>query len=302
MRPSASQKISGNLQVIVGPDKSDIQTDSLIVGSIGNLKMIRGTLPKTGAATFSILLPDPNIGQMPIPTGTGFFVSPDGWFVTAAHVVCQNGKERDDIGAGWLMKESAEHGPKPMCQSLSLEYTNSDLDLALIKVNFEENRAKEWLKEMDVFPHLSISSRLLSIGEPVYSFGYPLSDGNLVHDAGGVKVGSTELCPRVTSAIISSTLEKTAMIMSSGDPQVYVLDKALNYGNSGGPIIAAETGHVHAVCTRFQPVYIKQAHLERRDGYVPSVMIPSLYGVVSSLQNKAFLEKCAQFDISIDEA
>ncbi len=55
---------------------------------------------------------------------------------------------------------------------------------------------------------------------------------------------------------MSSTLEKTKMLMSSGDEKIYVLDKALNYGNSGGPIVAAETGRVHALCSRFQPVMV----------------------------------------------
>jgi hypothetical protein len=264
--------------------------------------MIRLTLPSTSAATFCILLPDPNKKHLPVPTGTGFFVSPDGWFVTAAHVVCRNGKERDDISSGLLMKERGEHGPGPMCQSLSLEYTNNNLDLALIKVDFEDNKAKHWLNGRDTFPYIPISSRLLSIGEPVYSIGYPLSSGDIVHDSGGITIGVDEFCPRVTSAIISSTLDKTAMVMSSGDPEVYVLDKALNYGNSGGPIIATDTGHVHGTCMKFQPVGIPQKHLKQKDGSVPKVMIPSLYGIVSSLRNAAFLEKCGEYDIPVNEA
>lgn len=123
-----------------------------------------------------------------------------------------------------------------------------------------------------------------------------------MHESEGLTAGSDELCPRVTSAIISSTLEKTAMVMSSGDPQVYVLDKALNYGNSGGPIVATETGRVHGTCMKFQPVFVPQAHLKQPDRSVPAVMIPSLYGVVSSLGNPTFLKKCAEYGIPIDEA
>lgn len=264
--------------------------------------MIRSTLPTTSAATFCVELPDPRKSDMPVPTGTGFFVSPDGWFVTAAHVVCRNGKERNDIGDGWLLKEpSLQRFPGAMCKSFSLEYINKKLDLALIKVNFEDNKSRDWLKNTDHFSYITISSRLLDIAEQVYSFGYPLSQGEIVHNSGGVTIGSTQLCPRVTSAIISSTLEKSTMVMSSSDPEVYVLDKALNYGNSGGPIIATETGHVHAVCTRFQPVGIPQPHLKQDDGSVPSVLVPSLYGVASSLKNDAFLKKCAEYGIPIAE-
>jgi serine protease Do len=63
--------------------------------------MIRMTLTTTQLATFSIDLPNARMQGMPSPTGTGFFVSPDGWFVTAAHVVTKDnrsdGDPRDDI-------------------------------------------------------------------------------------------------------------------------------------------------------------------------------------------------------------
>lgn len=118
--------------------------------------MIRRTLCSTSAATFCVQLPDPNKQNLPTPAGTGFFVSPDGWFLTAAHVVCRDGKERKDVSAGWLVKEHGYDGPGSMCQFFSLEYTNVDLDLALIKVSFEKNKNKHWLKDRSSF-HTSLS-------------------------------------------------------------------------------------------------------------------------------------------------
>ncbi len=56
-----------------------------------------------------------------------------------------------------------------------------------------------------------------------------------------------------------------------------MIDKALNYGNSGGPIIVEETGKVISVCTQFQPVLIPQ-----QKGFI---MTPSLYGITSSFKN-----------------
>jgi len=87
--------------------------------------MIRRTLPHTQAATFSVLLPDQKKQGMPTATGTGFFVSPDGWFVTAAHVISENGQPngqvRGDVSQGWLMKETRIAGGAPgaMCQFIS---------------------------------------------------------------------------------------------------------------------------------------------------------------------------------------
>lgn len=257
--------------------------------------MIRRTLARTKSATFSILLPDLNQKGLPTPSGTGFFIDPDGWFVTAAHVITKDGKSdgpvRDDIESCWLMKEPAYLGdPGAMCQHVSFELINPRLDIALLKVDFSKNADKAWLAELEDFPFLEISIRELDEGEPVYSFGYPLSS-SFVIEGKGVRVGETSLSPRVTSAIVSSKLERTKMVMTSNDPRIYVLDKALNYGNSGGPIIATETGNVHAYCSRFQPVLIPQSHLRDKHDNPLSIISPSLYGIVTSFANKEF-EDC----------
>ena len=89
--------------------------------------------------------------------------------------------------------------------------------------------------------------------------------------------------------------------MTNADPKLYVLDKALNYGNSGGPIIAQDTGMCHAICTRFQPVFIPQQHLADKDGNFPSVMIPSLYGVVSRFDNQAVIQQFQALGIEYSE-
>ncbi len=256
--------------------------------------MIRKSLSEVKNATFSILLPDLNQKGLPTPSGTGFFVSPDGWFITAAHVVTENGKSdgpvRNDISAGWLMKEPAYAGDAgAMCQNLSFELVDPRLDFALLKIDFDKNSDKAWLAELEDFPFIEVSSRELEEGEPIYSFGYPLSGSFVVGDE-DILIGGTSLSPRVTSAIISSKLEKTRMVMSSGDPKIYILDKALNYGNSGGPIVSTETGKVHAFCSRFQPVFIPQQHLLDSKGDPLAIFTPSLYGIVTSLSNPELLE------------
>ncbi len=192
-------------------------------------------------------------------------------------------------------------GSGAMCQWPELVFEDAVSDLALLKVDFSRNANKDWLSGREGFPHLTISVRALSEGEPVYSFGYPLSTGGVVRAGPAGMVGAMELPPRVTSAIVASTLEKTAMVMSSGDPLYYVLDKALNYGNSGGPVIASETGHVHAFCSRFQPVGIPQHHLLDPSGKPLVVYIPSLYGVVSSLANAASLKGFREQGVPISE-
>ena len=230
---------------------------------------------------------------MPCPVGTGFFVSRDGVFVTAAHVVTKNGESdgppRDDIGKGWLMTEPPrDDWGRRMCGGLSLVSVDAQHDIAVLRVDPAESNNRSWAT--DGFPFAPISFGELEEGEPVYSFGYPLSHAT-TFDFGEIVYGDPVLTPRVTSAIVSSKLEKTEMAHGESLPHVYVLDKALNYGNSGGPIVSCETGHVHAVSSRFIPVTIKQ---RASDGKEFTLKIPSLYSVAVGLSNdsvREFLEK-----------
>ena len=54
-----------------------------------NTNMNKETLQQTKAAVFSILLPDIHNKKsgFALPTGTGFFISSNGYFITAAHVI-----------------------------------------------------------------------------------------------------------------------------------------------------------------------------------------------------------------------
>ena len=266
--------------------------------------MIRSTLKATQNATFSIDLPNAGAKGMPTPMGTGFFVSPDGWFVTAAHVVTvdnnPNSQVRDDIGSGWLQKKvrPGEFG-SAMCQGITVEFLDPDTDFALLKVDFDSNKNKSWLERLEGFPSIEVSDRELEDGEPVYSFGYPLAESGVVHENGGVTIGHVAHRPRVTSAIIASTVYESVMVWTSKLPMKYVLDKALNYGNSGGPILATATGKVHALCSSFQPVGIPQPFLKDEDGNSLPIFIPSLYGIVSSLNNEAIQSAFRERGISI---
>ena len=256
-------------------------------------------------ATFSIDLPSANAHGMPTPTGKGFFISPDGYFVTAAHVITKDGLStgeiRGDIEKGWLSKETSMTSAGQSCQFVQVEHVLPEFDFVLLRVDFDKNSSKEWLKGKNSFPYLKVSKRQLEIGEPVYSFGYPLSSGYAKNFGDNMFSGSTSLSPRLTSAIISSQLEKTEMVMSSSDPKHYVLDKPLNYGNSGGPIIATETGNVNGICSRFQPIYIPQPHLNDNNGNQLYVMIPSLYGIVSNINNDGIIKLLQKLNIPLTD-
>ena len=261
--------------------------------------MIRKTLSKVKEATFCIELPNKNANNMQTPAGTGFFISPDGWFVTAEHVIMdKNGSPRTDVNKAFLTKEGSADTPGLLCKQVTLRYVLPELDIALFKVDFEKNLGNEWFIGKTEFPFIKISTLPLEMGEPVYSFGYPLSTYEISKSG---DMGFVKLNPRVTSAVISSDLETTGLSLSENDPKYYVLDKALNYGNSGGPIVSTKTGNVHAICSSFQPVTVKQPHLKDKLGKPMNIMIPSLYGVVSSFDNKELINLFNSLHVTVEQ-
>ena len=212
---------------------------------------------------------------MPVARGTGFFVTRTGYFVTARHVV-----DGADVANAWLMQSHSAGGFAPMLQWPELVNDWPEFDLALMKIAFGRNSTKAHLAGREDFPSIPPHLDRAEEGAPVYAFGYPLPVNQPVQQSPQISIGHVGLGHRTTSAIISSELEHTRMVQTDRDAQVYALDKALNYGNSGGPIVLQDSGEVFAVCSRFQPVYVPQPNGS-------AVMIPSLYGIVSSLSNIA---------------
>jgi S1-C subfamily serine protease len=230
--------------------------------------MIRKSINRTIESTFIVRIPDPENKDFPTPTGTGFFISSDGYFITAYHVVANV----TDFSKVWITKP--EFMPPIIAQSVNLIQSFPKCDIAILKASNLQKPVQ--FLEIDLNDHIE--------GTPIYAFGYPLPEIKLIQSQ-NMMIGFDFICPRVTSSIISSKYDMIGPIRTSQDTKYYVIDKALNYGNSGGPIILVESGKVISVCVRFQPVNIPQLQ-------GASVTIPSLYGISSSLINiKDYLDK-----------
>jgi S1-C subfamily serine protease len=229
--------------------------------------MIRKSIIRTMESTFIVQIPHPAGNAMLTPKGTGFFISGDGYFITAKHVV-ESVRNFTDIR---LSRPGDD--VRAMVQYPALVKMWDNFDIALLKIDFNLNKDKEFLKGKSEFSYIEIEFDEQIEGTPVYSYGFPLSRV----ERNGV-IAFEFISPRVTSAIIASQHDLIGPIRSSSDPKFYAIDKALNNGNGGGPIVLTETGKVISVCIRPQPVSIRQ------DQKV-SVTVPLLYGITSSLKN-----------------
>lgn len=255
--------------------------------------MITNTLSNTKKATFAVLVPHPDTRMkgFPTPMGTGFFVSKDGYFLTARHVLMH--KLEDGSSSLYdppkILFTKPETIPSSQVSDISIQKEWPNYDLILLKADFSKNKSKDAFQGKDGFDFIAVDFNVIPEGTQVYSFGYPLPKID-VRGSQQFMVGFHYFCPRVTSAIISSHHDVIGPVFGLGFPRYYVIDKALNYGNSGGPIIVQETGKAISVCVRFQPTRIPQNKNVQ-------VVIPSLYGISSSLKNieselRAFIKPC----------
>lgn len=133
--------------------------------------------------------------------GTGFVISEDGYIVTNAHVV-------DEDGADYtvLMNDQSEY-------EAEIISADSNLDIALIKIDGENLTSLEWGNSDD-----------LALGETVVAIGNALG----------------EFQNTVSSGIISGLDRTIAVSDSSGVQKLEDLiqtDAAINSGNSGGPLL-----------------------------------------------------------------
>jgi S1-C subfamily serine protease len=144
-------------------------------------------------------------------TGTGFFISGDGYLVTNAHVV---GNEGQQATAQW--DDSAGH--KPM--KLRLVKVDESTDLALLRADSDETMKFLELRE------------IYGLSKAVVAVGFPLA-GSVA-----LTLGTSPSDIVVSRGILGSVRHKDNI------PEWLQHDCKIASGNSGGPLIDLETATV----------------------------------------------------------
>ena len=180
-------------------------------------------------ATYAMLLEGKNGPRL---LGSGFFVSPDGLFITAAHVI-EDCPSCDCVFLRKEMRASCTNDPGRRPGSVTLVASDEYRDLAVLKVTRFSDSVTQDVPSAEI-PYLPLSAGVLEEGESVYSFGYTFLEEGF-------------LAPRLTSAIVSAISYQWECGSGSCDDGYYVIDKHLEHGNSGGPLVALSTGKAHGV-------------------------------------------------------
>ena len=145
-------------------------------------------------------------------SGSGFIISPDGYAVTAAHVV--RGAEEIRV----RIRPNGNNGPS-IFAAAKVVVALKHADMALIKIDAVGLSYLSMLEE----------SKDAEPGEPIYLIGYPL--GAMVSDNRNV------LNYTMTQGNVSAKQHKNGYDLT-------LIDILAVQGNSGGPIISAKTGQV----------------------------------------------------------
>jgi hypothetical protein len=162
-------------------------------------------------------------------------------------------------------------------EAISIIKRWSKYDIALLKVDLEKNNRKVFLEGKTEISYLELDMDIQEEGTQIYTYGFPLPEYHITKKP-GISIATEKLSPRITSAIIAAKQAYTGPYRSPKEPVFYAIDKELSYGNSGGPVIATETGKVVALCSEFQPVKIPQTHEK-------SIRVPSQYSIATAMWN-----------------
>ncbi len=193
------------LPATYSPGSQGLTPEQIYKGLSGGVVMIQSDFANTGSNFFG----QPQSGQA---LGTGFVVSKDGYILTNAHVVQDQGQKATSITV--VFNKGGSKTQQVKGQIMGIDSTS---DVAVIKVD---------PAGVNLQPLPLGDSSKVQVGENVVAIGNPLG-----YDFS------------ITSGIVSATGRSLQGPSGRPIPNGIQTDAAINPGNSGGPLIDS-TGHV----------------------------------------------------------
>lgn len=244
---------------------------TVFIRVIGTVRALRGDDPRMRR---EVLL---GRSVMPVASGTGFIISPDGWIVTNLHVISSEKRvvqidgEKVEVAVEVQQVEVVIPGGRgqPIHLKASVTASDAELDLAILYISGQN------------LPYVPLGdSDAIVAGDPVRALGYPF--GQLVETVLDLRAGPAAI-PEIT---ISPGAVSSLRRDDAGAIRYVQTTAPLNPGNSGGPIVDAD-GHVVAVAQLEItdgksaglgigiPVNVLKRFLQRQalDGRLPALMV-----------------------------
>jgi S1-C subfamily serine protease len=195
--------------------------------------------------------------------GTGFVIGDRNLLITAAHVVSQSGMASESDKTGLVIQVPASAGSIDMRQA-TVVALDSAHDLALLR--FEGNP----------LPPLALAAAgAVHEGLSIAFIGFPLGGAlgfTPVTHRGIISSITAVALPAPTSQRLNATAVQR---LRNGSFDIYQLDATAYPGNSGGPVLDAETGQVVGVINMVLIKGAKESALNHPTGI--TYAIPSLF-------------------------
>ncbi|MGB9403222.1 MAG: serine protease [Candidatus Acidiferrales bacterium] len=169
--------------------------------------------------------------------GTGFLVTPDGYFVTAGHVLKEYDRKSAEMTVGLRQRSGDIIG-----QRFDLVETDAPHDLALCKIagplgKFTGNKSNPGTEK-------PVASLRVSTAEPV--------TGEFIAIA-GFPLGSWNLATQFGTVAATRTTNPNAGRVPAGQRELLQISASGNKGNSGSPVVRLDTGEVIGVIVQAEP-------------------------------------------------
>jgi hypothetical protein len=173
--------------------------------------------------------------------GTGFIISPDGWMLTAGHVVLD--ESSNPLKAYSAISVTLPDGSIKLAQLLSpIDPYTVARDYAVLKVDGHD------------LPYFDIGDKPdeIALGSDLTMIGFPFSAVAFRESGPSVKdkfcLSATVAYSGDTNVAISGTTPKGPVTVNVGVDVIYFQGPSVK-GLSGAPIISRDTGHVIAILT-----------------------------------------------------